>query len=51
MNDNKIYMILHHVIAICDWCRFEDITCQECRKLHGACKRNMAILDLAKYFK
>ena len=43
--------ILYRVIDICTWCKSVSFSCEECNDLYGACRRNMAILDLRKYFK
>ena len=50
MIDKEVRMILHRVIDRCNWCRNQNIRCEECNKLYGPCRRNMAILDLGKYF-
>ena len=50
MTDKEVRMILHHVIDRCNWCRNQNIRCEECNELYGPCRRNMAILDLGKYF-
>lgn len=42
---------LYNVIDICNWCKSVDFTCEECVDSYGACRRNMTILDLRKYFK
>ena len=49
MNDAD--KILYNVIDICNWCRNGNFSCEECNNLYGACIRNMAILNLRKYFK
>lgn len=48
---NSVDKILYHVIDIRNWCRNVNFSCKECNDLYGACRRNMAILDLRKYFK
>lgn len=44
-------MILSRVIDTCNWCKHQNIECEKCTELYGACERNMAILGLGKHLK
>lgn len=38
---------LYTIIDISNWCKNNEMQCSECNDKYGACRRNMAILEMS----